>query len=68
MIISVKVIQRREKKYNGLFFIEKNLVNKTKNFVLTNNNLDTRKGCLQHLRSLNACDEFCENTEKKSLM
>ena len=64
IIISVKAIQRREPKYSGLFFIEKDLVHKTKNFVLTNNNLEARNECIQHLRSLNASDEFCENTEK----
>ena len=40
--ISVKLIQKREPKYSGLFFIEKDLVDKTRNFVLTDNDLNAR--------------------------
>ncbi|AWX31902.1 MATE family efflux transporter [Methanosphaera sp. BMS] len=64
IVITVKVIQRREDKYEGLFFIEKDLVHKTKNFVLTNNDMDARKECISHLKSLDASDEFCVNVEK----
>jgi Na+-driven multidrug efflux pump len=63
-VIVVKVIQIREPKYSGLFFIEKDLVNKTSNFVLTDNDLKEREDCLQHLRNLNADDEFCDNVNK----
>lgn len=62
--ISVKLIQKREPKYSGLFFIEKDLVDKTRNFVLTDNDLNARKECLEHLKNLNADDEFCDNTNK----
>ncbi|MBO5151035.1 MAG: hypothetical protein J6B73_02555 [Methanobrevibacter sp.] len=64
IIIVVKVIQKREPKYSGLFFIEKDLVHKTKNFVLTDNDLNARKECLDHLKNLNADDEFCDNANK----
>lgn len=64
IIIAVKVIQIKEDEYEGLFFIEKSLVNKTKNFVLTNNNTKARNEFLHHLRTLNASEEFCDNTEK----
>ena len=64
IVIAVKVIQKREPKYSGLFFIEKDLVHKTKNFVLTDNDLTAREECLKHLKDLNASDEFCENTNK----
>ena len=64
IIIGVKLIQRREPKYSGLFFIEKDLVDKTKNFVLTDNDLNAREECLQHLKNLNAGDEFCDNVNK----
>ena len=62
--VSIKMIQKREPKYSGLFFIEKDLMNKTKNFVLTDNDLSARKDCLNHLKELNANDEFCTNTDK----
>ncbi|WP_296873218.1 MATE family efflux transporter, partial [uncultured Methanobrevibacter sp.] len=64
IVIFVKAIQRREPKYSGLFFIEKDLVSKTKNFVLTDNDLKERENCLNHLKNLNANDEFCNNTSK----
>ena len=63
-VIAIKAIQKREPKYSGLFFIEKDLVHKTRNFVLTDNDLKEREECLQHLKNLNADDEFCENTNK----
>ena len=52
IVITVKAIQIREPKYSGLFFIEKDLVDKTKNFVLTGNNLKANEDCLNHLRNL----------------
>ena len=61
---SVKFIQRREPKYSTLFFIEKDLVDKSENFVLTDNDVDARKECLNHLKKLNSSDEFCDNVNK----
>lgn len=62
--ICVKLIQKRDSRYSGLFFIEKDMIDKTKNFVLTGNDMDERRACLEHLKSLNAADEFCENLDK----
>ncbi|SDA64481.1 MATE family efflux transporter [Methanobrevibacter millerae] len=62
--LSVKVIQKREPKYSGLFFIEKDLIDKTRNFVLTDNDLNAREECLNHLKNLKTNDEFCENVNK----
>ena len=64
ILIGVKVIQKREPKYSGLFFIEKDLVPKTKNFVLTDNDMNEREKCLNHLKTLNASEEFINNTNK----
>ncbi|MEE1129610.1 MAG: MATE family efflux transporter [Methanobrevibacter sp.] len=64
IIIGVKIIQRREPEYSGLFFVENDLVHKTKNFVLTDNDMNSRKECLNHLKELDASDEFCNNTDK----
>ena len=64
VVVSVKVIQSREPKYSGLFFIEKDLEDKTRNFALTDNDTKERDECLQHLKSLNANEEFCKNTNK----
>ena len=64
LVITVKAMQKREPKYGGLFFIEKDLVHRTRNFVLTDNNLKAKEECLQHLRNLNASEEFCNNTNK----
>ena len=64
IIIGVKIIQRMESKYSGLFFVEEELVHKTKNFVLTDNDQDARNECLQHLKDLDADDVFCDNVNK----
>ncbi|MEE1128764.1 MAG: MATE family efflux transporter [Methanobrevibacter sp.] len=64
IVIIVKVIQKRESKYSGLFFIEEALIPKTKNFVLTDNDINAREECIQHLKNLNADDEFCSNANK----
>ena len=64
IVIGVKVIQKREPKYSGLFFIEKDLIPKTKNFVLTDNDINEREKCLTHLKTLNASEEFINNTNK----
>ena len=64
VVVSIKVIQSREPKYSGLFFIEKDLEDKTRNFALTDNDTKERDECLQHLKNLNANEEFCKNTNK----
>ena len=64
IVIAVKVIQKREPKYSGIFFIEKDLVDKTRNFALTDNDQKERDECMQHLKNLNANEEFCNNTNK----
>ena len=64
VVVSVKAIQSREPKYSGLFFIEKDLEDKTRNFALTDNDTKERDECLQHLKNLNANEEFCKNTNK----
>ena len=64
IFVSVKLIQRREPKYSTLFFIETDLVDKTENFVLTDNDMDAREECLNHLKNLNAGEEFCDNVNK----
>jgi Na+-driven multidrug efflux pump len=63
-LVVIKLIQKREPKYSGLFFIEHDLIPKTRNFVLTDNDLNARNECLTHLKDLNADDKFCDNTNK----
>ncbi len=63
-LVVIKLIQKREPKYSGLFFIEHDLIPKTRNFILTDNDLNARKECLNHLKDLNADDKFCDNTNK----
>ncbi|WP_296795910.1 MATE family efflux transporter [uncultured Methanobrevibacter sp.] len=64
IFLSANLIQKREPKYSTIFFIEKDLIDKTENFVLTDNDLNARKKCLNHLKNLNANDEFCDNVNK----
>lgn len=64
IFLSVKLIQKREPQYSTVFFIETDLIDKTENFVLTDNDLNARKKCLNHLKNLNATDEFHNNVNK----
>jgi Na+-driven multidrug efflux pump len=63
-LVVIKLIQKREPQYSGLFFIEHDLIPKIRNFVLTDNDLNARNECLTHLKDLNADDKFCDNTNK----
>jgi hypothetical protein len=64
MFVTVKVIQSREKKYSGLFFIEEDLIPKTRNYTFSDKELDIRNESLQYLKDLNADDTFCDNVNK----
>ena len=64
IVITVKVMQMREPKYSTLFFIEHDLIDKTRNFALTDNDEKEREECMQHLKNLNANEEFCNNANK----
>ena len=64
IVITVKVMQMREPKYSTLFFIEHDLIDKTRNFALTDNDEKEREECMQHLKNLNANAEFCNNANK----
>ena len=64
IFLTVKVVQSREKKYSGLFFIEKDFIPRTRNYVFSDSELDIRDEALQHLKKLNADDTFCDNLNK----
>lgn len=64
IFISVKLIQKREPQYSGLFFFEEDLIPRTRNFVFADNDLAEKEECLNHLKDLNADETFCNNANR----
>lgn len=44
--IYVKIVERNDSEYNGLFFIRKGLIEKTRNYTLESKNDDMKSECL----------------------
>ena len=57
------IVERKDSKYQGLFFIRKGLIEKTRNYALESKNDDERLGMLNHLRSLNADNSSLETLD-----
>ena len=55
--IYVKIVEKREPEYNGLFFIKKDLIPKTRNYTVKAPNDRIREEIRQHLADINADDE-----------
>ena len=51
--IHVKLVERKESEYSGLFFIKKNLIKKTRNYTLKNKTDNIKTKMFNHLESLN---------------
>ena len=62
--IYVKIVQRKEREYSGLFFIKKDLLKKTKNYTLKNKNDDVKDEIFGHLKSLNVEDSSLETLNR----
>ena len=57
--IYVKIVEKREPEYKGLFFIKKDLIPKTKNYTLKTPNDNIRTEIHTYLTSINADEESC---------
>ena len=62
--IYVKFIQRKESEYSGLFFIKKDLLEKTKNYTLKSKNDEVKYEIFNHLKSLNVVDSSIETLNR----
>ncbi len=52
--VYVRIVQRKESEYYGLFFIRKGLIEKTRNYTLESKNDGIKDEMINHLKSLNA--------------
>jgi Na+-driven multidrug efflux pump len=58
--VYVKIVQRNDSEYSGLFFIRKGLIEKTRNYTLENKNDDMKSEMFNHLESLNVDNSSIE--------
>lgn len=58
--IYVKIVEGKEKQYSGLFFIKKELLEKSRNYTIKSKNDDVKTDMFNHLKSLDIDPTFCE--------
>ena len=51
--IYVKLVERKEKEYSGLFFFKKEIIDKSRNYTITLKNDEVKTDMFNHLKSLN---------------
>ena len=61
--IYVKVVERNDCEYEGLFFIRKGLIEKTRNYTLESKNDDVKSEMFNHLKSLNVADSYLKTLD-----
>jgi O-antigen/teichoic acid export membrane protein len=62
--IYVRIVERKDSEYSGLFFIRKGLIEKTRNYTLESKNDDVKSEMFSHLESLNADSSSIETLDK----
>ena len=62
--IYIKIVQRKDSEYSGLFFIRRGLIEKTRNYTLESKNDDMKSEMFNHLESLNADNSSIETLDK----
>jgi len=62
--VYVRIVERKESEYYGLFFIRKGLIEKTRNYTLESKNDDMKTEMFNHLNSLNAPTSSLETLDK----
>ena len=61
--IYVKIVERNDSEYYGLFFIRKGLIEKTRNYTLESKNDDMKSEIFNHLESLNVNNSSVETLD-----
>ena len=64
VVIYVKIVERKDSEYSGLFFIREGLIEKTRNYTLESKNDDAKSEMFSHLESLNADSSSIETLDK----
>ncbi|MBQ6345889.1 MAG: hypothetical protein IJI96_07230 [Methanobrevibacter sp.] len=62
--VYVRIVERNDNEYDGLFFIRKGLIEKTRNYTLESKNDDAKAEMFNHLRSLNVDSSSFETLDK----
>ncbi|MBQ2831428.1 MATE family efflux transporter [Methanobrevibacter sp.] len=62
--IYVKIVERNDTEYSGLFFIRKGLIEKTRDYTLESKNDDAESEMFNHLESLNVDNSSIETLDK----
>ena len=63
VVVYVKIVQRKESEYSGLFFIKKGLIDKTRNYTLRSKNDDAKNSMFGHLKTLDVDDASLETLD-----
>ena len=58
--IYVKLVERKEKEYSGLFFVKKEIIDKSRNYTITLKNDEVKTDMFNHLKSLNVDSTYIE--------
>ena len=61
--IYVKIVERNDSEYSGLFFIRKGLIEKTRNYTLESKNDDVKSEMFTHLENLNVDNSSIETLD-----
>ena len=62
--IYVRIVERKDSEYSGLFFIRKGLIEKTRNYTLESKNGDSKAEMFSHLKSLNVDGSYLETLDR----
>ena len=60
----VKIVERKEREYSGLFFIKKGLIEKTRNYTIKSKDDNEKTELFNHLESLNVDSSSFETLNK----
>ena len=64
VVCYVRIVERKDSEYSGIFFIKKGLIEKTRNYTLKSKNDNEKTEMFNHLESLNVDPSSCETLNK----
>lgn len=64
VVCYVRIVERKESEYSGIFFIKKELIEKTRNYTLKSKNDNEKTEMFNHLESLNVDSSSSETLNK----
>ena len=64
VVCYVRIVERKDSEYSGIFFIKKGLIEKTRNYTLKSKNDNEKTEMFNHLESLNVDPSSSETLNK----